>query len=180
MTDTFDAVVRFVKFRVRIIDPNFDIDKWYTSIDENEPEGEAELPTIVTPVVLYVNGPGCPVPISFEVSKIFLEYDKEYPAIGDIGTLYASVEEYNEKRRRVTTLLRRNMLLAISPKMDIEVANILANDNSSGRTMLVRAGWLPEIEPDVVEDNDEENKTDPNSVETGEETSATSPQTTQE
>lgn len=155
--ETFDAIPRFVKSRVRIVDPALDLEAWASSDTE-------ELPTKIQTVVMYRRGPGCPVPVELEVDRILTEYNKEYPDRSLIGTEY-TLNEYVDKVRRVNTLLRRNLLLAVSHKLDMELANILAHDDSHGRELLVRAEWLGEVEESTV--NAAENKTEGND-ETGE------------
>lgn len=164
--ETFSIVPSFKKFRVSVPDPNFD----YNSEEWLNSEAE-EVPLVKKALILYCKGAGCPVPVEFEVDKLQTEYIREYPDRSNIGQglQFADLNEYADAVRRVNTLLWRNMLLAIAKpgNLDINEANILANESNAGRELLVRTGWLGEPVPFTVEDA--ENKTEGND-ETGEST----------
>jgi hypothetical protein len=168
VVETFSIVPSFKKFRVTVPDPNFDYnnEEWLNSEDD--------VSTVTKALILYCKGAGCPVPVEFEVDKLQTEYIREYPDRSNIGQglQYADLNEYADEVRRVNTLLWRNMLLAIAKpgSLDVNEANILANESNAGRELLVRTGWLGEPVPFTVNTNeDAENKTEGND-ETGEST----------
>jgi hypothetical protein len=177
--ETFSIVPSFKKFRVTVPDPNFDYnnEEWLNS--------DSDVPTVTKALILYCRGAGCPVPVEFEVDKLQTEYLQNYPDRSNIGPnlQFADLNAYADEVRRVNTLLWRNMLLAISKPgtLDVDEANILANEENAGRQLLIRTGWLGEPEPleNTSNEQDTENKTEGND-ETGESTSEISSPPTQE
>lgn len=150
--DTFAASPAFFRVPIEVLDLER-VKEWEQSEDLTAPP-----PTKVQIFVVYIKGPGTPVPVQIEVDNIETEYAAEVPTEEDYNTL--SANQYSDKWRRCNMLLRRNLLLAIVRGLDPDSANILAHeDNKDGRELLVRGGWIaprPELETDEVVENKEE------------------------
>jgi hypothetical protein len=173
--DTFTAIPSFRRVPINVID-KIRIDEWMNSPLPEEGEEETPIPTITQIFIVYTKGPGTPVPVQIEVDRIETEYSQSLPSDEDEKNL--TTFEYSDKWRRVNMLLRRNLLLAVVDKLDVDDANVLAQaDDGEGRIILERAGWLTKR---ILEENkDVENKEEGEDV-TGESTSSISPPSTQE
>ena len=152
--DTFTAVPRIRRFVVTVVDQE-KLPAFYESTDINEP-----IPTKTQILIGYEKGPGCPATIVMEVDGIETEYETLLPNREELGTEETpgtlTTNEYYDKLRRANMLLRRNLLLAVIRGLDLESANVLANEDAQGNTMLIQLGWIPDRS--VPAEKEEENK----------------------
>lgn len=177
--ETFSAVPSFIRMPITVLDRE-KLEDWI----ENGAL-DSSPPTITKIFIVYTQGPGTPVPVQFEVDKIEDEYQDQIPTTEDQTNLTA--REYIAKWRRANTLLRRNLLLAICPKLDPDDANILAHEDPKtlscfGRIILERAGWIaPQTTDETTDEEEVETKGEVERVdETGESQSLMSLPSTQE
>lgn len=170
--DTFTAIPVIQRFPLTVVDEE-KLPDFYASENIDEP-----IPTKTQIFVGYEKGPGTPVPVQIEVDRISTEYADNLPTDDDETNL--TPNEYADKWRRVNMLLRRNLLLAVIRGLSVESANILAHEDSKGREILARLGWISAPNETVASDESAtENKAE-GEVETGESTSSISPQFSKE
>jgi len=95
----------------------------------------------------YHKGPTCPVPVAIEVEAAWASWEAARPTADDLASMkpHAYLAAVNVAER----LLRRDLLTAVIPGLEMDQANVLAADGGAWEATLGELGWW-----DVVADED--------------------------
>lgn len=87
----------------------------------------------------YCKGPTCPVPVAIEVERAWAEWEAASPTAQDAAAMkpHAYLSAMNAAER----MLRRDILAAVIPGLDMDAANVLAADEGEWETILSELGW---------------------------------------
>jgi hypothetical protein len=141
-------------------------------------------------LIVWVKGPGCPVPVVIDTDEIIASYEDNYPSGDESQTL--SAVKFVAKARRAELLLRRDLLTTVcelAPQHAddndiIEIANILAAEDADGTKILQKAKWYRSNVQTTTDNEDEDEDATEGEVEgvdaTGQLTSLTLVESTQE
>jgi hypothetical protein len=87
----------------------------------------------------YRRGAGCPISVEIEVEGAYAEYSEDRPSDEDQASM--TTERYVAIAMRAARLLRRNLLCAVLPGLDRQVADVLAADGGPWESILVELDW---------------------------------------
>lgn len=87
----------------------------------------------------YCKGPSCPVPVAIEVERAWADWEAAQPDADARATMkpHAYLAAVNGAER----LLRRELLVAVIPGLDMDAANVLAADDGEWEAILAELGW---------------------------------------
>lgn len=87
----------------------------------------------------YVKGPGCPIDVLIAYDEAVADAEDEYPSADERETLRPS--RYHARLMRADRILRRGLLQAVIPGLDMDTANLLASDDGPWNAILTELGW---------------------------------------
>ena len=87
----------------------------------------------------YCKGPSCPVPVAIEVERAWAEWEAAQPDANASASMkpHAYLAAINAAER----MLRRELLIAAIPGLDMDAANVLAADDGEWESILAELGW---------------------------------------
>ena len=87
----------------------------------------------------YHKGATCPVPVAIEVDRAWEEWEASQPTEDERESMRprALLTRVN----MVTRVLRRELLIAVIPGLEMDAANVLAADDGAWESILAELGW---------------------------------------